>query len=61
VSHDSEIGDNCFVSPNATICGAVRVGANSFIGAASAIADHCDVPPGSRLLMLERYARHRRR
>lgn len=60
ISHDSVVGDNSFVSPNATLCGEVRVGANSFIGAGAAIADHCEIPADSRILMLERYAGHRR-
>lgn len=55
ISHDSTIGDNCFVSPNATVCGYVELGAHSFVGAGAAIADHTAVPAGTRIKMLSRY------
>lgn len=55
ISHDCLIGDNCFVSPNATVCGYVELGSNSFIGAGAAIVDHCKVPDASRIKMLTRY------
>ncbi|MDC6166119.1 hypothetical protein [Paucibacter sp. XJ19-41] len=55
ISHDSELGSNCFISPNATLCGHVNLGADSFVGAGAAIADHQQLPPGSRLKLLERF------
>lgn len=55
INHDGTLGDNCFVSPNATLCGYVDLGAHSFVGAGAAIVDHCTVPSGTRIKMLERY------
>ncbi len=56
ISHDSRIGDNCSICPTVTLCGFVEVGAHSFIGAASVVADRCVVPAGSFLKMQSRYA-----
>lgn len=39
VSHDSEIGECCYVSPGAIICGKVTIGDGSFIGAGSIISN----------------------
>lgn len=47
VNHDSIVGKNTFVSPNATICGFVNVGGHSFIGAGSVIVDRRNVPENS--------------
>lgn len=47
VNHDSRIGANTFLSPNATICGFVQVGAGCFIGAGAVVVDHVRVPDGS--------------
>lgn len=55
VSHDCAVRDNCFISPNATLCGFVELGAHSFVGAGAAVADHCSVPPSSRIKMLASY------
>lgn len=55
INHDTDIGENCFISPNATICGFVRLGQDSFVGAGAAIADRCNVPASSYIKMLERY------
>ena len=54
-NHDTCIGANCFISPNATLCGHVSIGANSFVGAGAAVADRCVVPPSSFIKMLSRY------
>lgn len=40
VNHDSQIGANSFLSPNATVCGCVTIGANCFVGAGATIVDH---------------------
>lgn len=55
VNHDTSIEANCFLSPNATLCGFVHLGANSFVGAGAAIADRSEVPPSSFIKMLGRY------
>ena len=55
INHDSIIGENTFVSPNAIVCGCSRIGADSFIGAGAAIRDHCELPAGSFVPMLQRY------
>ena len=47
VNHDSSIGANTFLSPNATICGFVQMGGGCFIGAGAVIVDHVHVPEGS--------------
>lgn len=47
VNHDCLIGSNTFLSPNCTVCGAVKVGRNCFIGAGSVIVDHVSVPDNS--------------
>ena len=52
VNHDTHIGANCFLSPNATICGFSQLGAHTFVGAGAAIADRCNVPPSSFIKML---------
>jgi sugar O-acyltransferase (sialic acid O-acetyltransferase NeuD family) len=57
VSHDTSIGANCFLSPNATVCGFAHLGAHSFVGAGAAIADRCQVPPSSFIRMLGSYSR----
>lgn len=44
VNHDSIIGANTFLSPNATICGSVSVGHSCFVGAGAIIVDHRKVP-----------------
>lgn len=55
VDHDTSIGANCFLSPNATVCGSALLGPNSFVGAGAAIADRREVPPSSFTKMLGRY------
>lgn len=55
VNHDCVVGANCFISPNATLCGYVNLGAHSFVGAGAAIVDHCDVPPSTRIKMLSSF------
>lgn len=47
VSHDSEIGRNTFLCPNATICGFCVIGESSFVGAGSVVVDNTTLPPGS--------------
>lgn len=47
INHDCTISANTFISPNATICGAVHIGKNTFIGAGAVIVDHTTVPPNS--------------
>ncbi len=47
VSHDCEVGRNCFVSPGAVLCGFVKTGKDCFIGAGSVIVDHRELPDGS--------------
>ncbi|MBB1127104.1 hypothetical protein [Thiospirillum jenense] len=48
---------NAFISPNATLCGFVNVGADSFIGADAVIVDHCDVSEKSFVKNMTRYIR----
>lgn len=55
VNHDTVIEANCFLSPNATVCGTVRLGSHSFVGAGAVIADRCEVPPSSFIKMRDRY------
>jgi sugar O-acyltransferase (sialic acid O-acetyltransferase NeuD family) len=55
ISHDCVVGDNSFISPNATLCGYVELGAHCFVGAGAAIVDHCTVPPSTRIKMQARY------
>ena len=55
VSHDSIVGSNSFLSPNATLCGYVILGINCFVGAGAAIGDHCKVPSNTFIKMLSRY------
>lgn len=46
ISHDCVVGENSFISPNATLCGYVNLGAHCFVGAGAAIADHATCPRG---------------
>ena len=55
VSHDCVVGDNCFIAPNATLCGYVKLGTHCFVGAGAAIVDHCEVPSLTRIKMQSRY------
>lgn len=55
INHDSFIAENSFISPNVTVCGSVKVGRDSFIGAACVIADHLELPASMRLKMQTRY------
>lgn len=55
INHDCVVESNCFISPNATLCGYARIGAGSFIGAGAAVVDHGLVPESSYVRMLERY------
>lgn len=57
ISHDCVVGENCFVSPNATLCGCVTLGAHCFVGAGAGVADHCAVPPSTRIKMLTVFGR----
>lgn len=57
VNHDCKIGVNSFISPNATLCGYVELGDHCFVGAGSAIADHCIVPSSTFIKMLTKYTR----
>lgn len=47
VNHDSSVGANTFLSPNATICGFVQIGEGCFIGAGAVVVDHVQVPAAS--------------
>lgn len=47
ISHDNAIGEGTFISPAATLCGFVSVGALSFIGANCTIVDGSTLPPRS--------------
>lgn len=47
VNHDSVVGENCFLSPNATVCGCVTIGRQVFVGAGATIVDHVEVPAGT--------------
>ncbi len=40
LSHDSVVGSHSFLSPSATVCGFVSVGARCFIGANAVLVDH---------------------
>jgi sugar O-acyltransferase (sialic acid O-acetyltransferase NeuD family) len=55
ISHDCVVGENSFISPNATLCGYVNLGAHCFVGAGAVIVDHCDVPPSTRIKMQSSY------
>jgi sugar O-acyltransferase (sialic acid O-acetyltransferase NeuD family) len=55
VSHDCVVGENSFISPNATLCGYVNLGAHCFVGAGAAIVDHCSVPPSTWIKMQSSY------
>lgn len=55
VNHDVVVEKNCFISPNATLCGFAHVGSHSFIGAGAALVDHAVVPEGGYIKMLSRY------
>ena len=55
ISHDCIVGENSFISPNATLCGYVNLGAQCFVGAGAAIVDHCSVPPSTRIKMQSSY------
>lgn len=55
VNHDSQVGQNSFISPNATLCGFTNIGEHCFIGAGSVIVDHGKVPSHSFIKMLSRY------
>lgn len=55
ISHDCVVGDNSFISPNATLCGYVNLGAHCFVGAGAAIVDHCTVPASTRIRMQSSY------
>lgn len=57
ISHDCVIGENSFISPNATLCGYVRLGAHCFVGAGAAVVDHCVVPPFTRIKMQSSYVK----
>lgn len=52
INHDAQVGTNCFLSPNSTLCGFVQLGANSFVGAGAAVVERSNVPPGSFIKML---------
>lgn len=43
ISHDSHIGDYCFIGPNAGIMGRVMVGEKTFIGAKALIRDNVTI------------------
>lgn len=43
IEHDNVIEDFVHVSPNATLCGTVKVGANTHIGAASVIKNNINI------------------
>ncbi|MAY34570.1 MAG: hypothetical protein CMN84_00570 [Spongiibacteraceae bacterium] len=45
VDHDSLLGEHCHLAPGATVCGDVRVGAGSFIGAGATITQGVTVAP----------------
>jgi sugar O-acyltransferase (sialic acid O-acetyltransferase NeuD family) len=47
VSHDCQIGENTFISPNATVCGYGKTGRDCFLGAGSIVVDHIEVPNGT--------------
>lgn len=55
ISHDCVVGENSFISPNATLCGYVNLGPHCFVGAGAAVVDHCDVPPSTRIKMQSSY------
>ncbi|MHB0977131.1 MAG: PglD-related sugar-binding protein [Candidatus Aquicultorales bacterium] len=47
INHDSCVGANTFVSPNATVCGFTDIGRDCFIGAGATIVDRVWLPAGS--------------
>ena len=47
VNHDTHVGCNSFISPNATLCGFVALGPHTFVGAGAVVVDHVSTPAGS--------------
>lgn len=47
INHDVALGSNCFISPQATICGFAAIGNNSIIGAGAVVVDHSVLPAGT--------------
>lgn len=45
LSHDTSLGEHCFVGPNAVISGHVTIGARTFIGANATIRDGIAIAP----------------
>ena len=43
IEHDNDIADYVHVSPNATLCGTVSVGANTHIGAAAVVKNNISI------------------
>jgi acetyltransferase-like isoleucine patch superfamily enzyme len=61
ISHDSYLGNNCFLSPNATICGFVNTGHSCFFGASSVITERSSPPSGFFLKAGQRFTNHKNR
>ena len=49
ISHDSVIGECCFISPMATLCGRVSLGDESFLGAGVLISNDLSIAPRTAL------------
>lgn len=46
IDHDSYLGANCHLAPGAILCGDVRIGDSSFIGAGATVVQAVIVAPG---------------
>jgi len=57
INHDVVIANNCFISPNSTLCGLCRTWRKQFRRAGAAIEDHCTIPPSSFIKMLSRHTK----
>lgn len=49
VGHDTHIGDDCEVAPNAVICGCVTIGSRVKVGANATILPHVTIGDGARI------------
>lgn len=47
IEHDCHIGDRCFISPGAIICGHVTIGSDTLIGAGAVLRNNISIAPGT--------------